>query len=50
MTAFLLSSVIVLVGADRLRAWLIRREIEIDDDREYRAPPIIGTMPNMPPG
>jgi hypothetical protein len=38
------------VAADRLRAWLTHREIEIDYEREYRAPFIIGVMPNMPPG
>ena len=38
------------VAADRLRVWLTRRETEIDYEREYRAPPIIGMMPNMPPG
>jgi uncharacterized membrane protein YbaN (DUF454 family) len=50
MATFLLSVLAFAVAADRLRAWLTRREIEIDYEREYRAPPIIGVMPNMPPG
>ncbi|MFO7961136.1 MAG: hypothetical protein R6U94_09335 [Nitriliruptoraceae bacterium] len=50
MAIVVLSVLAFVVAADRLRAWLTRREIEIDYEREYRTPPIIGVMPNMPPG
>jgi len=50
MVTVVLSMLAFIVAADRLRAWLTRREREIDYEREYRAPPIIGVMPNMPPG
>ncbi|MFU8841504.1 MAG: hypothetical protein ACNA8R_12430 [Nitriliruptoraceae bacterium] len=39
-----------LLAAQRLRRWLARREVEIDYEREYRDPPILGIMPNLPPG
>lgn len=39
----------VLLAAQRLRRWLARREVEIDYEREYRDPPILGVMPNLPP-
>ncbi|MFO7778149.1 MAG: hypothetical protein R6V28_07355 [Nitriliruptoraceae bacterium] len=50
MAIIVLSILAFVVAADRLRVWLTRREIEIDYEREYRTPPIIGVMPNMPPG
>ena len=50
MAAFLLSSLGFILLAGRLRVWLTRREVEIDYEREYRAPLTIGVMPNLPPG
>ena len=50
MTLILLSVLAFAVASYRLRTWLTHREIEIDYEREYRTPPIIGMMPNMPPG
>jgi len=49
MATFLLSSLAFILLAGRLRIWLMRREVEIDYEREYRAPLPIGVMPNLPP-
>jgi hypothetical protein len=49
MATFLLSALAFILLAGRARAWLTRREVEIDYEREYRAPLSIGVMPNLPP-
>jgi len=49
MATFLLSVLAFILLAGRARAWLTRREVEIDYEREYRAPLTIGVMPNLPP-
>ena len=49
MATFLLSSLAFILLANSLRVWLTRREVEIDHEREYRAPLTIGIMPNIPP-
>lgn len=43
-------ALIVLLSASAVavRVWLTHREAEIDFERDYRAPPVIANMPNVP--